>query len=82
MVLRLGYPDRIVEVSDDRVYVFKGRLFSAPLEEVIKHYTTGDALLPPALREVADSVARIILRAGEFGGDIAGSASATVRING
>ncbi len=66
MVLRLGYSNRIVEISEDTIYVFNGRLFSAPLEEVIRYYTTGEVLLPPAIKEVAGSVAKVLLRTGDF----------------
>ena len=82
MVLRLGYPDRIVEVSRNTVYVFKGRLFSAPLDEVVRYYTTGDALLPPALREVAESVAAALLRAGGFDAETSENTPTAVRMNG
>jgi hypothetical protein len=53
MKVRLGYPDRILVVEGDTVYLFKKRLYSAPLEEVVKEVRDGDALLPPAMREVA-----------------------------
>ncbi|WP_297421683.1 hypothetical protein [Thermococcus sp.] len=66
MVLRLGYSNRIVEISENTIYVFNGRLFSAPLEEVIRYYTMGDVLLPPAIKEVAGSVAKVLLRTGGF----------------
>ena len=51
MRVRLGYPDRIVEVDDRVVRVFKRRLVSAPLSEVLEYYTNGSAVLPPAVKE-------------------------------
>ncbi|NJE02639.1 hypothetical protein [Thermococcus sp. MV11] len=66
MKIRLGYPDRIVEVKDRTVYVFKGRLVSAPLNELVSYYLKGDGLLPPAIREVARDVVDVLLRTGEL----------------
>ncbi|ASI98975.1 hypothetical protein [Thermococcus celer] len=66
MKLRLGYPDRIVEVDGETVRVFKGRLVSAPLDEVVKYYLSGNGLIPPAVREVVSDVIRALLSAGEF----------------
>jgi hypothetical protein len=68
MRVRLGYPDRIVEVTDGRVYLFNGRLLSAPIEEVLNHYTKGEGLLHPELREVVPDVVRLLLRSGDLGG--------------
>ena len=62
MGVRLGYPDRIVEVDGERVYVFKGRLVSAPLQEVVRHYRGEEALLPPPVREVSRDIVAAILR--------------------
>ncbi|ASJ07478.1 hypothetical protein [Thermococcus pacificus] len=62
MKVRLGYPDRIVEVDGEAVYVFRGRLVSAPLKEVVRYYRGEDALLPPAIREISRDVVAAILR--------------------
>ena len=56
MKVRLGYPDRLLVVDGKTVYLFKKRLHSAPLEEIEKWVRGEEALLPPALREVATDV--------------------------
>ncbi len=66
MKVRLGYPDRIVEVDDKTVHVFKGRLVSAPLSEVVNYYVRGEGLLPPAIKDVAADVVRALLNVGEL----------------
>ncbi|WP_258083981.1 hypothetical protein [Thermococcus thermotolerans] len=66
MKVRLGYPDRIVEVDDKVVRVFKGRLVSAPLSEVVGYYLKGEGLLPPAVREVVPDIVRALLSTGEL----------------
>lgn len=66
MKVKLGYPDRIVEFDGKRVYVFKGRLFSAPLEKVISYYLHGDEPLAPAIRSVVSDVVRFLLNTGEL----------------
>jgi hypothetical protein len=65
MALKLGYPDRIVEVDDGVVYLFKGRLYRAPLSEVLNYYLRGEAVLPAPIKEVAADIARALLGAGE-----------------
>jgi len=65
MKLRLAYPQRLVEVDNKRVYVFRNKLFSAPLDEVVNYYLGRDALLPAEIRAVARDVVRAILSAGE-----------------
>ncbi|WP_297495871.1 hypothetical protein [Thermococcus sp.] len=62
MKVRLGYPDRVVEVDGDTVRVFKGRLVSAPLREVVRYYRGEDAILPPLVREVSRDVVAALLR--------------------
>jgi len=64
MVLRLGYPDRIVEVREGRVYVFRGKLFSAPLDDVIEYVLKGDTPLPPEIRTISRAVFDALLREG------------------
>ncbi|KUH32379.1 MULTISPECIES: hypothetical protein [Thermococcus] len=72
MKVRLGYPDRIVEVDDRTVRVFRGRLVSAPLSEVVSYYLRGDGLLPPAVREIARDIVGVLLRTGELKGEYQG----------
>jgi hypothetical protein len=56
MKARLGYPDRLLVVDGKTVYLFKKRLYTAPLEEIMKWVRGEEALLPPAMREVAVDV--------------------------
>jgi hypothetical protein len=56
MKVRLGYPDRLLVVDGKTVYLFKKRLYSAPLEEIVKWVHGEEALLPPVLREVAADI--------------------------
>lgn len=66
MRVKLGYKDRLVEINDDELVVFDGRLHTAPLGEAIRHYVQGTASLPPAIRAVVDDVAKLLLRTGEL----------------
>ena len=66
MKVKLGYPDRIVEIDGDRVYVFKRRLFSAPLDEVVEYARGGEALIPPAVREVPREVFEVLFNGGHL----------------
>ena len=68
MKVKLGYPDRVVEISGKMVYLFKKRLYSAPLEEVLNYYLRGEGLLAPPLRRIAPDVVRIVMNSGEFEG--------------
>jgi hypothetical protein len=68
MKVKLGYPDKIVEIDDDTVYVFDGKLYSAPLEELVKYYLTGFGVLPRPVKAVTEDVVRVLLRTGEFEG--------------
>ena len=61
MKLRLAYPHRLVEVDNKTVYVFRNRLLSAPIEEVVNYYLGRDAILPEELKAVAQDVVRAIL---------------------
>ncbi|NJE04859.1 hypothetical protein E3E36_01565 [Thermococcus sp. M36] len=61
MRVKLGYPDRIVEIDGDTVRVFKGRLVSAPLSEVVSYYLKGEGLLSPLIKDVAGDVVRVLL---------------------
>ncbi|WP_461864744.1 hypothetical protein [Thermococcus sp.] len=65
MKLRLAYPQKLVEVDNKRVYVFRSKLFSAPLEEVVNYYLGRDALLPAEIKAVAHDIIRAILSTGE-----------------
>jgi len=66
MRAKLGYENRVVEIGEGEVLVFDGRLYTAPLEEVIKHYLSGSGVLPPAVRDVSSDVVRFLLRTGEL----------------
>ncbi|WP_297512729.1 hypothetical protein [Thermococcus sp.] len=66
MRTKLGYEDKLVEIYENEVVVFDGKLYTAPLEEVIKHYLSGSGVLPPAIRDVANDVIRLLLRTGEL----------------
>ncbi|ASJ09561.1 hypothetical protein A3L11_10090 [Thermococcus siculi] len=81
MKVRLGYPDRIVEVDEKMVHVFKGRLVSAPLSEVVNYYVRGDGLLPPAIKEVAADVVRALINAEELRGVVSPPVGHTHRIS-
>ncbi|ACJ16549.1 hypothetical protein, conserved [Thermococcus onnurineus NA1] len=69
MKVRLGYPDRIVEVDDKAVHVFNGKLVSAPLSEVVKYYLKGEGLLPPSVKAVVPDIIRVLLSTGELHGE-------------
>ncbi|AJC71140.1 hypothetical protein X802_02310 [Thermococcus guaymasensis DSM 11113] len=60
MVVRLGYKDKLVYVENSRVYLFKGRLYSAPLEEALRAAYSEDALVPPEIREIAPDLAEVL----------------------
>ncbi len=60
MKVRLGYPDRLLVVDGKTIYLFKKRLYSAPLEEIKKWVCGKEALLPPALKEVAADVVNVL----------------------
>jgi len=81
MRVRLGYPDRIVEVDGKSVHVFKGRLVSAPLSEVINYYVRGEGLLPPAVREIAEDIVRVVIRTGELEGSLQSSVEYSHRVS-
>ncbi|WP_297065847.1 hypothetical protein [Thermococcus sp.] len=66
MRAKLGYMDKLVEITENEVLVFDGRLHTAPLEEVIRHYLSGSGVLPPAIRSVSNDVVRLLLRTGEL----------------
>jgi len=65
MKVKLGYKNKLVELSGDRVYVFDGKLYSAPIKEVIGYYIRGIGVLPGSIRAVADDVARFLMSTGE-----------------
>ena len=66
MKTKLGYGDKIVEITDGEVLVFDGRLRTAPLEDVIMHYLSGSGVLPPAVKNVSEDIVRFLLRTGEL----------------
>jgi len=65
MKVKLGYRDKIVEVSNGNVFLFKEKLYSAPLEELVSYYFKGEGLLAPPLRGIAGDVVRAIMKTGE-----------------
>jgi len=79
MRLRLGYPDRIVEIDGALVRVFKGKLVSAPLSEVVTYHLKGEGLLPPAVREVVPDIIKALLSTGELRGEFSTLAETTHR---
>jgi len=66
MRTKLGYNDKLVEINEGEVFVFNGKLYTAPLEEVVKYYLSGSGVLPPAIRDVTGDVIRLLLRTGEL----------------
>lgn len=66
MRAKLGYKDKLVEIAGSEVLVFDGKLYTAPLEEVVRYYLHGPAVLPPAVREVSNDVVRFLLRTGDL----------------
>ncbi len=72
MGVKLGYRDRVVEISGKMVYLFKKKLYSAPLEEVVNYYLRGEGLLAPPLKAVAADVVRAVMNSGDFGGFLDG----------
>ncbi|GAB6134948.1 hypothetical protein [Thermococcus prieurii] len=66
MRTKLGYEDKLVEIAENEVVVFDGKLYTAPLEEVIKYYLSGSGVLPPAIRDVTNDIIRLLLRTGEL----------------
>jgi len=70
MRVKLGYPDKIVEISGKMVYLFKERLYSAPLEEIVNYYLRGDGLLAPPLKSVAQDVVRVLMDSEDAKGHV------------
>ncbi|AIU70806.1 hypothetical protein TEU_10945 [Thermococcus eurythermalis] len=66
MRAKLGYKDKLVEIAGSEVLVFDGKLYTALLEEVVRYYLHGSAVLPPAVREVSNDVVRFLLRTGDL----------------
>ncbi|ASJ00203.1 hypothetical protein A3K92_01250 [Thermococcus gorgonarius] len=61
-MIRLGYPDRIVEIRGDRVYLFKRKLYSADVSDVIRARYDPTFPIPAVFLEVAEDVARVLER--------------------
>ncbi|NJE07911.1 hypothetical protein E3E31_05145 [Thermococcus sp. M39] len=59
MKVKLAYPNYIVEVTENEVYLFNGKLVSAPLDEVLYYAYGKDAVLPEELKKVAHDVLRV-----------------------
>ena len=69
MKVKLVYPDHIVEITEKEVYLFNGRLVSAPLDEVLYYAYGKDAVLPEELKRVAYDVLRVFnVLSGESNG--------------
>ncbi|ASJ01788.1 hypothetical protein A3L09_00180 [Thermococcus profundus] len=62
MTVRVAYPDGFLVVEGSRVYLFRKRLYSAPLEEILRAAHGDDSLLHPALKEVSRDVAALVER--------------------
>lgn len=60
MAVRVAYPDGLLLVEGHTVYLFKKRLYSAPLEEVLKAAYGDEAVLPPTLRRVSRDIAVLV----------------------
>lgn len=59
MRVKLAYPNHIVEITEKEVYLFNGKLVSAPLDEVLYYAYGKDAVLPEELKKVAHDVLRV-----------------------
>lgn len=68
MGIKLGYNGLLVEIEDNTVYVFEGKLYSAPLDELVRYYLTGFGVLPKPLRKVSKDVVRVLLRTRDYKG--------------
>ena len=66
MRVKLGYKDRLVELDNDRLYVFDGKLYSAPIREVVSYYLNGTAVLPEVIRSIASDIVRFLMQTGEL----------------
>ncbi|WP_297535951.1 hypothetical protein [Thermococcus sp.] len=66
MKVKLGYKDKLVEMEGGWIYVFNGRLYSAPIAEVVGYYTKGQGIVPGPIREIAGDIIRVLLRTGEL----------------
>jgi hypothetical protein len=66
MRAKLGYENKIVDITENEVLVFDRKLYTAPLKELIKHYLFRSGVLPPAIRDVSNDVIRLLLRTGEL----------------
>lgn len=63
-MVRLGYPDRIVEIRNGRVYVFKKKLYSADLHDVLRAIYDLEVPLPDVFFDVAADIAEAVERLG------------------
>lgn len=59
MKVKLAYPEYQVEITEKEVYLFNGKLISAPLDEVIYYAYGKDAVLPEELKKVAHDVLKV-----------------------
>ncbi|AMQ18127.1 hypothetical protein [Thermococcus peptonophilus] len=61
MAAKLGYKNKLVEVKNGMVYLFDGKLWSAPLERVVEYYLQGQGVVPEPIREIASDLYRVLL---------------------
>ncbi|MBP1911008.1 hypothetical protein [Thermococcus stetteri] len=61
MVAKLGYRNKLVEVKNGMVYLFDGKLWSAPLERVVEYYLQGQGVIPGPISEIASDLYRVLL---------------------
>ncbi|WP_297551093.1 hypothetical protein [Thermococcus sp.] len=66
MKAKLGYKNKLVGIVGEEVYVFDGKLYTAPLGEVVRYYLFGSGVLPQAIREISKDVIRLLLKTGDF----------------
>lgn len=58
----MGYKNKLVEVRNGVVYLFDGKLWSAPpLERVVEYYLEGQGAIPGPIREIASDLYRVLL---------------------
>jgi|GEM_PF-1918381 hypothetical protein len=64
MKVKLAYPDYIVEITEKEVFLFNGRLISAPLDEIVEYATGKEAVLPEELKKIAIDIFTILSELG------------------
>lgn len=64
MRVKLAYPNCIVEITEKEVFLFNGRLISAPLDEIVEYITGREAVLPEELKKIAVDIFAILSELG------------------